>query len=74
MDNPTQTNVSPFFVIGFVFLMNGIVMMITLGFAIGIAFVINGFVFLILGLTSKGEKSEVPGSGSSEAVETPRPE
>ena|GEM_PF-6049855 len=72
MDSPTPTKVSPFIVIGLVFLMNGIVMSITLGFAIGIAFVINGFVFLILGLTSKGEPGDVPESGPTEAVEKPR--
>ncbi len=56
MSSQTQPNLSPFVTIGLVFLANGIVMAITLGLAIGISFLSMGIVFLILGLTSKGEK------------------
>jgi hypothetical protein len=74
MASQRQTDVSPYIVIGLVFVMNGIVMSMTLGFALGISFLTTGIVFLIIGLTSKDGKSDVPESGTPDAAETPRPE
>lgn len=43
--------------LGYVFLMSGIVMSITIGWIVGMSFLMTGFVFLVLGLTSAGEAS-----------------
>lgn len=51
-----KTNsIAPNSSLGFIFLMSGIVMSITLGFAIGMSFLVTGFVFLIVGQTQAGE-------------------